>query len=116
MDSSPLESSSFFFLQTLSPPQYDCGSAGKKRDSEEKSLRMDLRCFLVLFADRAKERRAGVRRYITRAVRVAPVIKLTVKIGGKRGNNGQTPVRIYLGRAEREQRTAKEQIVFRPDE
>lgn len=29
---------------------------------------------------------------ITRAARLAPVIKLTVKIGEKRGNNGQIPV------------------------
>lgn len=49
--------------------------------------------------DRAKERERGRERgakevchtKITRAARLAPVIKLTVKIGEKRGNNGQTP-------------------------
>lgn len=60
---------------------------------------------LVLFVLIA--RRKGVRVYadITRAVRVAPVIKLTVKIGGKRGNNGQIPVHIPGKRREKQQKS-----------
>lgn len=48
---------------------------------------------------------------MTRAARLAPVIKLTVKNGGKRGNNGQTPVCASGRWREAEERTGKEQIV-----
>jgi len=47
---------------------------------------------------------------MTRAARVAPVIKLMVKIGGRRGNNGRTPVDREV------ERKMREQIAWIPDE
>lgn len=100
---SPLENFPFFSCKSFFGPSEIAALLKKKGDNEEKiadgSLMYFSSCSPIA-------RKRGVRVYadITRAVRAASVIKLTVKIGGKRGNNGQTPVHISGKRRENSKR------------
>jgi len=81
---------------------------GKRRGSRDVPV-LSQRDPKSVLMDRARER--GVRAYaeITRVARMAPVIKLTVEISGKHGNNGH----LYTWEVERERQKSKSCI---PDE